>query len=64
MNSLDAVAEVLSDAGSPMHYRDVTKQILERGLWTTKGKTPEATIAANLSVDIVYGFLDPRIRVD
>jgi restriction system protein len=52
MNSLDAAEQVLVESGVPVHYRDITKRILERGLWTTKGKTPEATVAANLSVDI------------
>jgi restriction system protein len=36
----------------PMHYRDVTKRALELGLIKTKGQTPEATLSAQLSVDI------------
>ncbi|MBT3193740.1 MAG: restriction endonuclease [Verrucomicrobia bacterium] len=49
---LDAVVTCLQDAGAPLHYREITKRILARGLWRTKGKTPEATINAQLSVNI------------
>lgn len=52
MKSLDAAEQVLSEAGLPLHYGAITKEILARGLWQTTGKTPKATVAANLSVDI------------
>ena len=52
MNSLDAVAEVLRRAGKPLHYRDITRLVLDAGLWTTEGKTPDATINARLAGDI------------
>ena len=42
MNSLDAVAEALRRAGNPLHYHDITQLMLESGLWTTEGKTPDA----------------------
>ena len=50
MNALEAALKVLQEAGKPVHYRDITKRILSAGLWQTDGKTPEATINAQLSV--------------
>lgn len=52
MNCKDAAAQVLQEAGKPLHYREITKLILQRDLWPTSGATPERTIAATLSVDI------------
>lgn len=40
----DAIRQVLTEAGEPMHYRDITADILERGLVATVGKTPSATV--------------------
>ena len=39
MNAIDAVFEVLRDAGKPLHYREVTERILSQKLWMTGGKT-------------------------
>ncbi len=52
MSLFSAVVEILTEAGAPLHYREITKRILERGLWETQGKTPEATVNARLAVDI------------
>jgi restriction system protein len=52
MSARDAVAEVLSESGEPLHYRVITERMLERGLWTTSGKTPEATINAQIVTEI------------
>ena len=52
MKSLDAIETVLREAGAPLHYEAITKQVLEKGLWAATGKTPEATINARLAVDI------------
>ena len=40
----DAAAQVLAEAGKPMTCRDITKAMLDKGLWKTGGKTPWATI--------------------
>ena len=48
MSVLTAVRIVLQDADGPLHYREITRRILERGLWTTTGKTPQATVNARL----------------
>jgi restriction system protein len=52
MNAIDAVEVVLTEAGEPLGYREITRRILEHGLWQTAGLTPEATIHARLAVDI------------
>lgn len=53
MNSLDAAYLVLKDCGSPLHYREITQLILKTGEWPSSGKTPEATVSANLAMDII-----------
>jgi restriction system protein len=52
MSALSAAETLLAETGTPLHYREITVRILERGLWGTEGKTPEATVNALLSVDI------------
>ena len=52
MSALDAAATVLQEAGGPLHYREITKRMLARKLWTTAGKTPWETVNARLTVDI------------
>ncbi|MDF1597519.1 MAG: HTH domain-containing protein [Acidimicrobiia bacterium] len=51
MPLLDSVAHILKETG-PLHYRDITNELLNRGLWSTKGKTPEATVNARIATDI------------
>jgi restriction system protein len=52
MNAIDAAEKVLAEAGTPLSYRAITTRVLEADLWQTKGRTPEATIHAQLAVDI------------
>lgn len=47
-----AAVQVLEDAGEPLHYREMTRRILERGLAALTSKTPAASLAAVLSVDL------------
>ena len=49
----DAIVQVLTEAGEPMHYRDITHEILSGGLLTTVGKTPSATVR-----NAIYRMLD------
>ena len=46
----DAAEKVLETFGDkrPMHYKDIAKQALDQGWLDTEGKTPEATMAAQL----------------
>jgi restriction system protein len=52
MNVLAAVYQVLSEAGQPLHYREITDRILAQKLWHATGKTPWATVNAQLATDV------------
>ena len=43
-SGLDAAAQVLKDKGEPMSCKDIMETMLAKGLWTTNGKTPAATL--------------------
>lgn len=45
-SGLDAAAQVLKDAGEPMRCKDMVETMLSKGLWSTGGRTPGATIYA------------------
>lgn len=55
MNALEAAHKVLSEAGEPLHFREITQRVLAAGYWQTTGKTPWATLNAQISVDIQGG---------
>jgi hypothetical protein len=59
MSATSAAADVLE--GGPMHYRAITEAVIERGLWTSKSKTPAATINATLSVAAKNGKTFERV---
>ncbi len=44
--------KVLSGSDKPLHYREITKKALEMGILETVGATPEASMNAQISVDI------------
>ena len=50
LSFVDAAADVLArhGKGSPMHYRDITGFLLSEDLVKTSGKTPEATLYAQV----------------
>ena len=52
LSGLDAAALVLREAGASMNAQDLVRCIIERGLWTTAGKTPAATIYAAMIREI------------
>jgi restriction system protein len=52
MNVRDAIIQILREAGSPLPAREIAKRILDKRLWQTRGKTPGATVAARLYMDI------------
>ncbi|MEQ1528301.1 MAG: HTH domain-containing protein, partial [Methylococcales bacterium] len=48
----------------PLHYTDISEQILSRGYYETEGATPAATISAQLTSSIKHdGEKSPFIRV-
>ncbi len=52
MNVLQATQSVLQEAGTPLHYREITQRMIDRGLWQTDGKTPDATVSSAITGDI------------
>lgn len=56
LNSRMTVAEMaaatLRQAGEPLHYREITKRILQTDAWKTRGKTPQDTVNSRMVVDI------------
>ena len=49
---LQAAEKVLRAKGGPLHYRDITRQILDQRLWDTSSKNPEIGVFGTLSSDI------------
>lgn len=54
MHILDAAEQVLKEAGEPLHYGEITRRMARKGLWTSTGKTPDATVQARLSSDLKF----------
>jgi hypothetical protein len=53
MDTFKGIAyEILREAGKPLHSKEITKIALNKGWLKTAGKTPEATMNAQLVVDI------------
>lgn len=48
----DIAYQILKETKKPLHSREITSIVLKRGLLKTSGKTPEATMNAQLIVDI------------
>jgi len=52
-NTFKGVAyDILKEAGKPLHSDEITKIALQKGWLKTAGKTPEATMNAQLLVDV------------
>ena len=52
MTCKQAAHQILQRAGRPLHYREIARVAIERGLWQPTGRTPEATLNAQLATDI------------
>lgn len=48
----DAAIEVLKKEKKPLHFTEITRLALERGLLETEGATPEQTMNAQIAMDI------------
>ncbi len=62
LSGLDAAAQILREAGEPLDTPEMIKRILERGLWSTNGKTPAATIYAAIIREIRTKGSEARFR--
>ena len=61
---ISAARQVLEDADEPLHPRAIVERALAAGLLRTSGKTPEATMAAQLYTNIQrQGEHAPFVRV-
>jgi len=52
MGALAAAEKVLRSIGTPMHYLDISRQAIARGLWKPRGRTPAASLNAELGREI------------
>lgn len=60
----EAIVKVLRESEVPLHYSDITDQILAREYYRTDGATPAATVNAQLASSIKHeGDRSPFIRV-
>ena len=57
-----AAEQILQEAGGPLRSDDITQIALDKGLIKTTGKTPAATMAAQLSVAAGKGETFIRTR--
>lgn len=51
-SALNAAVQILKETGEPLHCNQITERILASGLWQTEGKTPAATLSAQLSTEL------------
>lgn len=59
-----AIDKVLASSPTPLHYNEITEQIISDGLRTTVGATPSATVNAQISASIKHdGVNSPYIRM-
>src|SRR5271165_2275283 len=52
MTFIEAAAEVLRQAGKPLHYKDITEAAIAKNLLSHVGKTPEITMSHRLTAAI------------
>ena len=50
----EAIKRVLTESSIPLHYSEITEQILARGYYETDGATPSATVNAQLASSIKH----------
>jgi hypothetical protein len=64
MSWKEAIKRVLKESDAPLHYTEISEQILTRGYYSTDGATPAATVNAQLSSSVKHdGEKSPFIRV-
>ena len=64
MDVKTAAIQVLQQAGTALHAKDIAEQIMAAGLWQSDGKTPDATVSARLYSDIKNnGDKSPFVKV-
>lgn len=61
-SGLDAAVAVLAESGKPMTTKEIVDRMLATGLWTSKGKTPAATIYSAIIREISLKGKASRFR--
>ena len=51
LSAADAAYEVLLESGEPLHYREITKRMIESGRWSSHGRTPSNTVNSAIVTD-------------
>lgn len=59
---LDIAAEMLARSKKPMGCGEIVERAIDRGLWTTKGQTPSATLYAAIIREIANKGKDARFK--
>ena len=59
---LAAAARVLKEARKPMRCKEMIDVMLEKGYWTTNGKTPAATLSAAIQREIQTKGKEARFK--
>lgn len=60
----EAIIKVLTESATPMHYTEISENILSRGYYETDGATPAATVNAQMASSIKHdGEKSPFMRV-
>ena len=60
----EAIKKVLAESEIPLHYTEISEQILSRGYYETGGATPAASVSAQVTSSIKKdGAKSPFLRV-
>ena len=43
---------ILTETGKPLHYKEITRLALDKGILVTDGATPDASMNAQIVMDI------------
>jgi hypothetical protein len=62
MSGLDAAAKVLAEAGKPMTCKVMVEAMLAQKLWSTGGKTPDATLYSAIIRDVAKRGAESRFK--
>ncbi|MBL8746454.1 MAG: winged helix-turn-helix domain-containing protein [Phycisphaerae bacterium] len=62
MSGLDAAAKILADSGKAMNCADIVEAARSKGLWSSSGKTPAATVYAAIIREIAAKGKAARFR--
>lgn len=62
LSVLDAAAQILTAADVPMNAGAIMEQMLAKGLWSTKGKTPAATLYSAMIREIASKGKESRFE--